>query len=199
MRWKFSDASPYALPRSDSATVTFSNSSVLFIFNLSTPESRSGECVGLLDTTIARLPTAARRRMVTEREAFIALYDHVKRAKKTLLLYDWVTGTPTREVESRFHCFSGSAHGLAVEFAWLAETLAGVAKILSRPEEESVIAAVRRLSQTYHMLDKGQMLHETSSLVTAHVVQGRPAPEVIDELQTLFESRYHEHLEKRGS
>jgi len=69
---------------------------------------------------------------------------------------------------------------------------------IPRPAEESVIAAVRRLSQTYHMLDKGQMLHETSSLVTAHVVQGRPAPEVIDELQTLFESRYREHLGKPG-
>ena len=61
---------------------------------------------------------------------------------------------------------------------------------IPRPSEESVIAAVRRLSDTYHMIDKGAMLHETSTLVSAHVMQGRNATEVIDQLEQLFEDRY---------
>jgi len=65
---------------------------------------------------------------------------------------------------------------------------------IPRPSQETVIGAVRRLSETYHMLDKGPMLHETSALVSAHILQGRPAPQVIDELEVLFETRYRGQL-----
>jgi len=61
---------------------------------------------------------------------------------------------------------------------------------IQRPESESVIAAIRRLSQTFHMLDKDDLLHETSALMTAHVMQGRPAVEVIDELEVVFRRHY---------
>jgi len=61
---------------------------------------------------------------------------------------------------------------------------------IPRPAEETVVAAIRRLSATYHMLDKQTLLHETSSLMSAHVLQGRPAPDVIDELERLFEDRF---------
>jgi len=67
-----------------------------------------------------------------------------------------------------------------------------------RPTEESVIAAIRRLAQTYHMLDKAAMLHETSALMSAHILQGRPASDVIDELETLFSSHYDRHRAERG-
>lgn len=61
---------------------------------------------------------------------------------------------------------------------------------LPRPAEETVIAAIKRLSRTYEMLDRGPMLNETSALMSAHVIQGRAAPEVIDELESLF-ARYY--------
>jgi hypothetical protein len=61
---------------------------------------------------------------------------------------------------------------------------------IPRPEEESVIAAVRRLSETYPMIDKEVLLHETTDLVSQHLAQGRPAEEVIDDLQALFEKHY---------
>jgi hypothetical protein len=60
----------------------------------------------------------------------------------------------------------------------------------SRPENESVVAAIKRLSRSYPMLDKSKMLNATSALMTQHVVQGRPAPEVIDELESLFAQHY---------
>ena len=59
-----------------------------------------------------------------------------------------------------------------------------------RPEQESVVKAIRRLSATYPMLDKSKMLNQTSSLVAQHVMQGREAKAVIDELEVVFEAHY---------
>lgn len=61
---------------------------------------------------------------------------------------------------------------------------------IPRPPEESVIAAVKRLSATYPMLNKDAMLHETSALVAQHLIQGRDANDVIDELELIFLQRF---------
>ena len=61
---------------------------------------------------------------------------------------------------------------------------------IPRPTEESVIAAVKRLAATYPMLNKDTMLHDTSALVTQHLIQGRDTIEVIDELEDIFRQRY---------
>jgi hypothetical protein len=67
-------------------------------------------------------------------------------------------------------------------------------KSIPRPETESVVAAIKRLSETYHMLDRSLLLTDTSSLMTAHLMKGRGAPDVIDELEELFARHYQEHL-----
>lgn len=61
---------------------------------------------------------------------------------------------------------------------------------IPRPENESVIGAIKRLSKSYSMLNKDDMLHETSDLMSSHVLKGRPAKEVIDELEVLFITHY---------
>ncbi|WP_018951101.1 MULTISPECIES: hypothetical protein [unclassified Thioalkalivibrio] len=61
---------------------------------------------------------------------------------------------------------------------------------IPRPESESVIKAMRRLSATYPMLDRSKLLNETSALMGQHVMQGRPAVEVIDELEVVFRTHY---------
>ncbi len=63
-----------------------------------------------------------------------------------------------------------------------------------RPAQESVVAAIKRLSASYHMLDRSRMLHETSGLMTEHLMQGRPANEVIDELEELFRRHYQKQF-----
>jgi hypothetical protein len=63
---------------------------------------------------------------------------------------------------------------------------------LPRPAQESVIAAIRRLSATYPMLDRGPMLNATAALMSAHVLQGREAALVIDDLEALFLRRYED-------
>jgi hypothetical protein len=68
---------------------------------------------------------------------------------------------------------------------------------LPRPEDESVIKAVKRLSETYFMLDKDHILHETSALVSQHIMQGRAADEVIDELESVFAGHYEKLKDTR--
>lgn len=63
-------------------------------------------------------------------------------------------------------------------------------KQITRPADETVIGAIKRLSDTYYMIDKDTLLHESAGLVGAHVMQGQPAAEVIDELEQLFETAY---------
>ncbi|MBK1649370.1 hypothetical protein [Rhabdochromatium marinum] len=55
-----------------------------------------------------------------------------------------------------------------------------------RPEEESVIAAIKRLRRSYPQLDASELLDQASLLMSAHMLQGRPAAQVIDELEQLF-------------
>ncbi len=59
-----------------------------------------------------------------------------------------------------------------------------------RPDQESVVKAIKRLMATYHMLDRGKLLHETAHYMTQHVVHGRPAGEVIGELERMFADHY---------
>lgn len=62
--------------------------------------------------------------------------------------------------------------------------------VIPRPAEETVVKAIRRLAATYPMLDRGKMLSETSTLMSQHVLGGREAAEVIDELERLFQEHF---------
>jgi hypothetical protein len=62
---------------------------------------------------------------------------------------------------------------------------------LPRPVNETVIGAIKRLSATYPMLDKAKMLNDTSRLMSKHIMEGKSATEVIDELEMVFERHYH--------
>lgn len=69
---------------------------------------------------------------------------------------------------------------------------------IPRPEQESVVSAIKRLSASYHMVDKSRMIHETSGLMSQHLMQGRPAHEVIDELELVFR-RHYEKLKSESN
>ena len=109
-----------------------------------------------------------------------------KRRQQLLRAFDTLDDA-TQEQLVDFAEFLSARHGTSSDEQPPAEP-----RDIPRPAEETVIAAVRRLSETYHMLDKAPMLHQTTSLVSAHIMQGRPATEVIDELELLFESRYRD-------
>jgi hypothetical protein len=65
---------------------------------------------------------------------------------------------------------------------------------IPRPAQETVVAAIKRINRTYPMINPDKVFHETSSLMTEHVLHGREASEVIDDLQALFEQHYQEYL-----
>jgi len=69
---------------------------------------------------------------------------------------------------------------------------------IQRPEGESVIAAIKRLKKNYPMVSQKEMLNETSEFMMQHMMQGKPAPDVIDELEVLFESKFKLALVKNG-
>ncbi|CAK0776406.1 Crp/Fnr family transcriptional regulator [Gammaproteobacteria bacterium] len=66
---------------------------------------------------------------------------------------------------------------------------------IPRPAQETVIAAIRRLSARYPMLERDVLLDRASSLMTEHLLQGRTASSAIDELERLFATQYQSYLD----
>ena len=70
---------------------------------------------------------------------------------------------------------------------------------IPRPETETVVAAIKRLVETYPMLERDQLFNETSGLMSQHIMNSRPAPEVIGDLEILFQRHYTLFVERRKS
>ena len=66
---------------------------------------------------------------------------------------------------------------------------------IPRPADETVVGAIKRLKQTYPMIDSMAVFSEASSLMTDHMVSGRDRVEVIDEMQILFQQAYEKLLQ----
>ena len=64
-----------------------------------------------------------------------------------------------------------------------------------RPEQETVVGAVKRLKIKYHMIESMTVFSAASSLMTDHMVKGRDVVEVIDEMEVLFEEAYKNLLQ----
>ena len=64
-----------------------------------------------------------------------------------------------------------------------------------RPEQETVVGAVKRLKTKYHMVESMTVFSAASSLMTDHMVKGRDLVEVIDEMEALFEDAYKKLLQ----
>jgi len=63
-------------------------------------------------------------------------------------------------------------------------------KQIEAKENESVVGALKRLSESYPMIEKSTLLDEASNLMSQHVLQGRAKKDVIIELEQLFQTRY---------
>jgi len=64
---------------------------------------------------------------------------------------------------------------------------------IKRPPQETIVAAVKRLSASYPMLDKAKLLSDVSEKVTQHIIFGREITEVIDELEIFFQKNYQQY------
>lgn len=87
-----------------------------------------------------------------------------------------------------------------IEFAEFLRARAGAAagsgampakpRRIKAAQGETVVMAVRRLRRSYPMLDRRKLMHETSRCMAEHALEGRPAAEVIAELETVFARHY---------
>ncbi|MBY0269967.1 MAG: hypothetical protein K2X06_08875 [Burkholderiales bacterium] len=59
-----------------------------------------------------------------------------------------------------------------------------------RPAEESVVAAIRRLTRGFPAAGRRRLIGPVSALMAQHALQGRAATEVIDELEAVFERQH---------
>jgi len=66
---------------------------------------------------------------------------------------------------------------------------------IERPPQETVVMAIRRLAQTYPMLDRRKLVAETSTFMAEHALKGRAAAEVIDELELVFARQHQKQLQ----
>ncbi|MCE5359723.1 hypothetical protein [Candidatus Igneacidithiobacillus taiwanensis] len=60
-------------------------------------------------------------------------------------------------------------------------------------EGETVVGAIKRLRESYHMLDAKSMLNDTAAVMSKHAVGGLPAAEAIQELEALFQRHYERY------
>jgi hypothetical protein len=67
---------------------------------------------------------------------------------------------------------------------------------VARPQDESVIGAIKRLKKTYPMVESMNVLNKVSELLSAHMLQGRDKISVIDELELLFRETYESQKSK---
>ena len=66
-------------------------------------------------------------------------------------------------------------------------------KMLPAKDGETVVGAIKRLRESYAMLDAKAMLNDTSNLMSRHVVGGEAAESVIMELEKMFERHYQRY------
>jgi hypothetical protein len=71
-----------------------------------------------------------------------------------------------------------------------------VPRDIPRPAIETVPAALKRLRQTYPMLDAADLLAEASDLLSQHLMLGRSADDVIDDMEALFQRHYQLYQER---
>lgn len=67
---------------------------------------------------------------------------------------------------------------------------------IPRPEQETVVGAIKRLKSQYHMVESMSVFSKASSLMTDHMVSGRDVIEVIDEMEELFDDAYNKLLQE---
>lgn len=121
------------------------------------------------------------------------MYQFKSRAKQLMSLFDGLDKASQQSLLD-------FAEFLQAKSSSSSESPAQVGKqipnLIQAQEGESVIAAVKRLSASYPMLDKSRLLNDTSVLVTEHTLSGRERDEVIAELELVFKRHYQSYIDE---
>ena len=65
---------------------------------------------------------------------------------------------------------------------------------IPRPQQESVVKAIRRLAKTYPMLDSKELFEKTSSYMMRNMMHGEDSSALIDEMEVFFLKSYHTYI-----
>jgi len=105
-----------------------------------------------------------------------------------------------KDLLERYRQLNAERQRMLLEFAvFLSARKAGVEvpeasdqppRSIARPATETVVMAIKRLTETYPMLDRRKLFSDTSRYMAQHALEGRPAAEVIDELEVVFASHF---------
>jgi hypothetical protein len=99
-----------------------------------------------------------------------------------------------RRLLDLFHRLDGRGRDSLLDFA---EFLAGRLPAprrgpIERPAQETVVQAIRRLNRAYPSLKRHRLMPRVEQLLASHMVDGRPAGEVIDEIEALFAAEHRQ-------
>jgi hypothetical protein len=98
-------------------------------------------------------------------------------------------GDPLAEVAG-----SAAAGGEVTEAG--AETAPREPQPVEPDPDEGPVKAIKRLRQTYPMLDAKHLLDETTTIMSKRYLQDKPEGEVIEELEAVFERHYRRYLDQ---
>ncbi len=71
-----------------------------------------------------------------------------------------------------------------------------VPQLIDKQADESVIAALKRLTATYPMINKNGVLDKATLLMSQHLLQGKEKIKVIGELESLFSEKYQQYCDE---
>ena len=107
----------------------------------------------------------------------------------------------SRALLDLFNALDSEAQQSLFDFAEFLQSRSGIARPeivdpvnIPRPDNETVVGAIKRLKQSYPMIDSMEVFAVASNLMTDHMVKGRDAEEVINEIEALFEDTYQKIL-----
>jgi len=92
--------------------------------------------------------------------------------------------------EAQQQVLADYAEFLCQRYAIEEDSVAQIPLDIPRPQEESVVKAIKRLSKTYPMLDSKELFEKTSSLMMRNLMHGEGNSVLIDEMEVYFEQTY---------
>jgi hypothetical protein len=94
------------------------------------------------------------------------------------------------------HALQAYAEFLAVRGGMRSTAAEATVTAEPAPEGETVVMAIKRLTRTYPMIERRKLIGRTSELMAEHALQGRPAVEVIAELEMVFEEHFRKTVQR---
>ena len=86
------------------------------------------------------------------------------------------------------------AEYLCQQYAVEVETIPQQPVTIPRPQQESVVKAIKRLAKTYPMLDSKILFEKTSSLMMRNLIHGEESGILIDEMELFFQQNYEVYI-----